>query len=228
MSPSVTTELWIYRVLAVGALIGTWTFNIRFMLEGRPALDFIRQGFAGNALAAVSIDILLCVALLFPWMTREARRYGIKHLWAYLFFSITIAISVTFPLFLAARRKAVAERGEKRGPTKLTALYPVMGAVALVLCNLFTIRYFLYEGRTVTGFVTGWFANNAGSSLAVDLIFLGGALLVLLIAEARRGHVRSVALYLAMSALGLAFALPWMLRDLDMFGVRAGRKETSA
>lgn len=219
----ISAETWTYRVLAAAALAGTWTFNIRFMLEGGSMLDFLRQGYATNAVAAVSTDIALCAAMLFPWMTREARRYGIKHLWAYLFFSVTVAISVTFPLFLAARSQAIRGQGERRGPTKLTALYPVIAGVSLVVCNIFTVRFFMYESRSVADFVRGWFVNNAGSSLAVDLLLLGAALVVFLVSEARRGHVKSVALYLFMSGLGLAFALPWFLRELDVRGAPGGR-----
>lgn len=220
MQTNLQAEVWTYRAVALLALVGTWTFNIRFMLAGGSMLDFLRQGYATNAVAAVSTDVALSAALLFPWMTREARRYGIKHLWAYLFFSLTIAISVMFPLFLAARRKAIVEQGERRGPTKLTALYPVIAGVSLVVCNIFTVRFFMYESRSIMDFVTGWFVNDAGSSLAVDLLFLGAALVVFLVSEARRGRVKSVALYLFMSGLGIAFALPWFLRELDMRGTK--------
>jgi hypothetical protein len=44
------------------------------------------------------------------WMVLEARRLGIRHVWVYVLLSFPIAISVMFPLFLAARERALASQ----------------------------------------------------------------------------------------------------------------------
>lgn len=212
---SAKTEIALYRVLAVAALAGTWTFNIRLMLAGGTMLDFLKQGYANNPTASLSTDVGLCALLLVFWMAREARRYGIKHLWAYILFSFLVAISVTVPLFLAARRKAVEAQGEKHGVTTLTAAYPLFGGVSFVLVNYFVYRFAL-EGLPLSWFVTAWFESSGAASLAVDLLALSAALLVFLFAEARRGHVRRFAVYVVMCVFGVAFALPWFLRELDV------------
>jgi len=42
-------------------------------------------------------------------MVIEARKHGVRFLWAYIVFAFAIAISVTFPLFLWARERAMAK-----------------------------------------------------------------------------------------------------------------------
>lgn len=214
----VRVEIWLYRLLALLSLAGTWTFNIRLALEGGTLADFLRQAFANNPVASLSTDIFICGGLLVPWMLREGRRYGIKHLWAYVFFGLTIAISVTVPLFLAARRKAVAAQGEKRGVTKLTAAYPIVAGVAFVLVNYWVVMFAreVAQGVPWQVFFQSWFWSNGAGSLAVDLLGLSASLLVFLFAEARAGRVRHFVGYVAMCAFGVAFALPWFLRALDV------------
>lgn len=46
------------------------------------------------------------------WMVLEARRVGVRFVWLYVLFAMTIAISVTFPLFLVARERRLATRGD--------------------------------------------------------------------------------------------------------------------
>lgn len=212
---SAKTEITLYRILAAGALIGTWTYNLRLMLAGGTWLDFLKQAYANNPTASLSTDIGLCSVVLVPWMVREARRYQVKHLWAYIVFTFLVAISVTVPLFLAARRKAVEAQGEQVGVTRLTAAYPIISGVAFVLVNYFTLQFAL-EGLPWSWFVTSWFESNGAGSLAVDLLMLSAAMLVFLYAEARRGHVRRFVAYVVMCLFGVAFALPWFLRELDV------------
>jgi hypothetical protein len=44
-------------------------------------------------------------------MVLEARKLGIRWVWAYVVFGVLIAISVTFPLFLIARERRLAAIG---------------------------------------------------------------------------------------------------------------------
>jgi hypothetical protein len=61
-------------------------------------------------------------------MVIEARKHGVKYVWAYIAGGFAIAISVTFPLFLIARELRV-------GRSETTRL----GAVDLVLLALFAV-----------------------------------------------------------------------------------------
>jgi hypothetical protein len=213
---SARAEIWLYRALALLALAGTWYCNIRFMLEGKPPLAFITDNFVTNASTNLMLDMLFVCGLLFAWIIREARRYSIPRVWIYLFFSLTIAISVFFPLFLAARRKAIAEgRKEIHGATKLTAFYPVISAVAFVVLNVFLVR-FLMEGKPWTAFFTEWFLSYAGASIAIDFIILGASLLLFALSAARRGQVRKAGGAIVACVFGVAVGLPWLLREHDM------------
>jgi hypothetical protein len=107
----------IYVCLAALAFVVCWWHNISFMRgEG---VD-LATGFVvfwpallvNHATTSITVDIfLLCVAAMI-WMVLEARRLSIRYVWAYVLLSFPIAISVTFPLFLAARERALASRSE--------------------------------------------------------------------------------------------------------------------
>jgi len=47
---------------------------------------------------------------MFVWMVLEARRLGMRGVWLYLLFGMLVAISVTVPIFLINRERALAAR----------------------------------------------------------------------------------------------------------------------
>ena len=104
----------VYLVIAAVALIATWRQNIGFMFERE--LDFA-HGFvefwpallANRATISISVDLFLMALAGMIWMVLEARRIGLRWVWLYVFFGITVAISVTFPLFLYARERKLAQ-----------------------------------------------------------------------------------------------------------------------
>lgn len=99
-----------YGLVAVAALIGTWSYNLQFFAipDNGGIAGFIRQGFANPAAASLSTDLgFLCLAAI-PWMLVEGRDRGIRHLWIFVVGSLTIAISVMFPLFLLVRQVKLA------------------------------------------------------------------------------------------------------------------------
>ncbi len=106
------TLCWIYALIAFGALVATWSQNIRFFgEEGNDGLGGFIAGMYDNAAAAsISNDLLFMLIAAFVFMVVEARRIGIRHLWIYLAGSFLIAVSVTFPLFLLARERSLAGR----------------------------------------------------------------------------------------------------------------------
>ena len=72
-----------------GVLEGIWYFIVDTQANAASRSSFIDLGFFFMAAAV--------------WMVTEGKRLQIKHSWAYVFFGLTIGISVTFPLFLIAR-----------------------------------------------------------------------------------------------------------------------------
>ena len=79
-----TVLCWIYYALAGIALVATQ-----------------KQ----NATVSISVDLLVFAVAGMLWMLYEARRLSIRFIWVYLVLSIFIAISVTFPIFLAVRER---------------------------------------------------------------------------------------------------------------------------
>ncbi len=211
------TEIWLYRGVALVALIATWFFNIRFMMEGRSPLAFITDQFLTNSTTNLALDIIFVCIILIAWMVREARRYGIPHLWIYMVCIFAVAVSVSFPLFLVARRKAIAARHkEEHGVTRLTAFFPVVSAVSFVVLNIFLVR-FLLEGKPMSDFFTEWFLTNAGTSIALDFGLLVVTLLVFTFSEVRRGQLRKAGGAIVACVFGVAVGLPWILREHDVF-----------
>lgn len=101
-----------YGVIALLALIGTWSQNLTFFAlpDNGGLAGFVRGTFANPAAASITIDILFFGIAAGIWMVIEARRLQIRGVWLYIIFSFLIAISVTFPLFLIARQRALASQ----------------------------------------------------------------------------------------------------------------------
>jgi hypothetical protein len=112
------TLCWIYALIALGALVATWSQNIRFFgEEGNGGLGGFIDGMYENAAAAsISNDLIFMLLAAFVLMAVEGRRVGVRHLWVYFAGSFLVAVSVMFPLFLLARELRVAEgAGEPDG-----------------------------------------------------------------------------------------------------------------
>jgi hypothetical protein len=116
LSRARTALCWLYYIIAGVALVGTWRQNIAFMADRN--VDFF-TGFAAfwpallanRATISITVDIFVFGLAAMVWMVLEARRLQLRGVWLYILFSFLIAISVTFPLFLAAREHRLAAMG---------------------------------------------------------------------------------------------------------------------
>jgi len=95
----------IYGLFSLGALVLCLRENFNYMDGdlGQGLLSFIKDCFVTHASSSITIDIIFFTAAAFIFMYREAKRLQIPYLWVYYFFAMTIAVSVTFPLFLISR-----------------------------------------------------------------------------------------------------------------------------
>ena len=108
-----------YGVIALLALVGTWSQNVAYFRAGEgPVVGFVMatarfwpDTFATPASRSITIDLFLFFAAAAVFMVLEARRLGIRWVWAYVVLGVLIAISVTFPLFLIARERRLAAIG---------------------------------------------------------------------------------------------------------------------
>jgi hypothetical protein len=133
-----TTAARIYAGIAVLALVATWRQNIGFMLEADRGfasglVDFWPALLVNRATTSVTVDIFLFALAAVIWMVTEARRLEIPYVWAYVLLSFAVAISVTFPLFLAARERrlaALADTQARLAPRDLVGLGVLGAAIA--------------------------------------------------------------------------------------------------
>lgn len=120
----------VYGVIAVAALIATWSQNAAYFASsrdpGRFLVDFLNDSRVTPGSRSLTVDIVLFFLAAAILMVIEARKHGVRYVWAYIAAGYAIAISVAFPLFLIARELRV-------GRTETTRLGPVDTALLAVL-----------------------------------------------------------------------------------------------
>lgn len=126
----------VYGAIAIAALIATWSQNIAYFDDpGGFLLDFFNDSKVTPASRSLTVDILLFGLAAVILMVVEARKHGVRFVWAYIAGGFAIAISVTFPLFLIARELRVG----RTGTTRLGAVDTVLLAVLAVVTAGLTI-----------------------------------------------------------------------------------------
>src|SRR5262245_44913990 len=141
---------WVYCLIALVALVGTWSQNVTYF---RPE-DGLVVGFAlatarfwpatlaTPASTSITVDIGLFLLSAAALMIIESRRLKIRFVWIYIVLGLLVAISVTFPLFLIARERRLAAGGEATpdlGITTLDALGFTVLAVSMAAFTLWTL-----------------------------------------------------------------------------------------
>ena len=125
----------VYAAISLVALIATWSQNIVFFRGGGSFMGFWEATKANPAAKSITVDIALLLLAVAILMVIEARRLGIKFVWAYILGGFAIAISVTFPLFLLAREL----RLEKSDATQLRTVDSVLLGVLAGFTLAFTL-----------------------------------------------------------------------------------------
>ena len=121
----------VYVAIALVALVATWSQNIIHVRNGGSSLGFFETLKDNPSSRGITADIFLLGLSVTILMVIEARRVGVKFVWAYIIGAFVIAISVAFPLFLLAREL----RLEK---SDATLLRPV-DTILLVLVAIVTL-----------------------------------------------------------------------------------------
>jgi len=105
----------VYLGLSIVGLLGTWTFNILAIADGR---DFFGDwGGSGPAVSSLTVDLLVAAIAGNVLIIIESRRLGMRFAWLYVVGSLLTAFAFTFPLFLAMRERRLARLGELDGHT---------------------------------------------------------------------------------------------------------------
>lgn len=128
-----------YGLVAIGALVTTWSQNIAHFASGRsfPA-EYMQDLTLTAASRSFSVDLGFLLLAAIALMVAEARRVGVRFVWVYVILSFAIAISVTFPLFLIAREMRLAKVDTTSSPLNFTPLdiagLALTTAVVLAMC----------------------------------------------------------------------------------------------
>ena len=134
-----------YALIAVLALYGTWSENVTIG-GSNPVQIFANflEGLKVNAAGrSIGIDIGLFLLAAATLMIVEARRLGIRFVWAYILFGFLVAISVTFPLFLIAREMRLARIGSVQGDTEMRQTVLDTAGIALTTIIVFVLFWYL-------------------------------------------------------------------------------------
>jgi hypothetical protein len=124
----------VYGAIAVVALIVTWGQNIAYMQHGIgdlvPAFGkFLEDTKVNPASRSITADIALFFLAAAIFMVIDARKHGVRFVWAYVVGGLLIAISVTFPLFMISREMRLAETDAKYIRALDLMLLALFGAV---------------------------------------------------------------------------------------------------
>lgn len=93
----------VYFVLALGGLIGTWYFNIRFAGE-ESGLNYVEAWFVNSASSSAAIDVIVTAVAANVLFIREGIRLGWgKWVWVFVPLTYLVALAFVFPLFLGLR-----------------------------------------------------------------------------------------------------------------------------
>jgi hypothetical protein len=121
MSPSRKLLCMVYALLALLALVGTWSHNVVYLgggfVEGNQ--KFWLDTLVTPASTSITVDLLVLGFAINLWMVLEARRIALGYVWLYVLAGALIAISVAFPVYMIQRERILARRGETAAPPAL-------------------------------------------------------------------------------------------------------------
>lgn len=100
----------VYFLLAIGGLVGTWYFNIRFAGE-ESDLTYVEAWFVNSASSSAAMDVIVTALAANVLFIREGIRLGWGK-WAWVFVPLTylVALAFVFPLFLGLREVRLARQ----------------------------------------------------------------------------------------------------------------------
>ncbi|WP_405219088.1 DUF2834 domain-containing protein [Agrococcus sp. Ld7] len=103
----------VWFTLAVAGLVGTWVFNIAFVLDPG-GIGYLEGWFANAASISASIDLLVVAVAASIFMIVEGARLGwARWVWMLVVLSGITAVAFTFPLFLGLRELALRRRARR-------------------------------------------------------------------------------------------------------------------
>jgi uncharacterized protein DUF2834 len=139
MSLTRKAACFVYGLIGLVALVGTWGNNLK-LLGGAGGflganLEFWKETLVNPASRSITVDIFFLSLAVALWMVLEARRLAMRGVWLYLVFGMLVAISFTVPVFMINRERALAAR-EAGQPAGRLAVGDILGLAALGLGSI--------------------------------------------------------------------------------------------
>ncbi|WP_374021481.1 DUF2834 domain-containing protein [Mycobacterium sp. HNNTM2301] len=125
---------FIYGVIAVAALIATWSNGGPYVHSATDFLvTFWRDAKVTSASRFLAADALMLAISVVILMVIEARKHRVRFVWLYVAGSFFIAISVMFPLFLIARELGMSASDAPRLRIPDTIVLAVLAVLTVAL-----------------------------------------------------------------------------------------------
>jgi hypothetical protein len=133
------TLCFVYGLIALLAFAGTWGNAWSYASLGVVGSNvaFWRDTLANPASRFLTLDVFFLTLAVFVWMVLEARRLGMRGVWLYLLVGTVVAISVTAPVFLINRERALAARE----PSSTAGTLGAFDVIGLVLVAVGILAY---------------------------------------------------------------------------------------
>jgi hypothetical protein len=123
----------VYAVIGVLAFVGSWG-NILGLVsqEGfvNGTIRFWQDTLVNESSRFITADLLFLGLTVIVWMVLEARRLRIPGVWVYVIAGLLVAISLTVPLFMLQRERALA-RLDRDAPAGTLGIADVAGIALL-------------------------------------------------------------------------------------------------
>ncbi len=135
-------EIILLWLVAAIATIGSWFHNLRFLLSGGDMVAFFQAALATSASCSIALDLWIMCFLLCWWILQEGRRVGVAYPSLYVLGGLTIAMAGAFPLFLLARRHALARNNITAASGGTMATMPRSIALSIAVGALLFVALF--------------------------------------------------------------------------------------
>jgi hypothetical protein len=126
-----------YGLIALLAFVTTWGNAWAYVGLGVVGSNvaFWQDTLVNPASRFLALDVFFLSLAVFVWMVLEARRLGMRFVWLYLLVGLVVAISVTVPIFLLNRERALAAR-EPASPAGTLSGLDIGGLVLVTIAIL--------------------------------------------------------------------------------------------
>lgn len=107
------TRKTVYLVFCVLGILLPYSQFVPWVVahRGVPLGLFVRELFANRIGGFFGMDVLVSAVVLIFFLRREGRRLSVRHLWLPIVGTLTVGVSLGFPLFLYLREDALQNPG---------------------------------------------------------------------------------------------------------------------